>query len=91
MDREGEAVERTGNARIIDVIGDTAPALINYMEFVAEHTRAPILVNSFSQKSRLEALRHFAGTEVLPRIVYNFIAEAQTDMRDIYPFPDSGS
>ena len=79
LDREGEAAERTGNPRIIDVIGDTAQALINYMEFVAQHTSAPILVDSFSQKARLEALRHFAGTEILPRIVYNSINEGYTE------------
>ena len=38
-----------------------------------------MLVDSFSQKVRLEALRHFAGTEIAPRLVYNSIAEDYTD------------
>jgi tetrahydromethanopterin S-methyltransferase subunit H len=79
LEGDAEASARTGNPRFIDVIGDTGPALINYLEFVAQHTDAPLLVDSFSQKVRLEALRHFAGTEVAPRLVYNSIAEDTTD------------
>ncbi|MDY7076413.1 MAG: tetrahydromethanopterin S-methyltransferase subunit H [Chloroflexota bacterium] len=79
LDREAEAAARTSNPRLIDVIGDTAAALINYIEFVAAHSDAPILVDSFSQKVRLEAVRHFAGTEVVPRLVYNSIAEDYTE------------
>ncbi len=79
LERDAEASERTGNPRFVDVIGDTGPALINYLEFVAQHTDAPMLVDSFSQKVRLEAVRHFAGTEIAPRLVYNSIAEDYTD------------
>jgi tetrahydromethanopterin S-methyltransferase subunit H len=79
LDADAEASMRTGNPRFIDVIGDTGPALINYLEFVAQHTDAPMLVDSFSQKVRLEALRAFAGTEIAPRLVYNSIAEDYTD------------
>jgi len=79
LEREAEASARTGNPRLIDVIGDTGPALINYIEFVAAHSDAPILVDSFSQKVRLEALGHFAGSEVMPRLVYNSIAEDFTE------------
>lgn len=79
LDADAEASARTGNPRFIDVIGDTGPALINYLEFVAQHTDAPMLVDSFSQKARLEAVRHFAGTEVAKRLVYNSIAEDYTD------------
>ncbi len=78
LDQADEAAARTGNPHLVDVIGDTGPALINYLEFVAEHTDAPLLVDSFSQKVRLEAVRHFAGTEVATRLVYNSIAEDYT-------------
>lgn len=79
LDADTEASARTGNPRFIDVIGDTGPALINYLEFVSQHTDAPLLVDSFSQKVRLEALAHFAGTEIAPRLVYNSIAEDYTE------------
>jgi tetrahydromethanopterin S-methyltransferase subunit H len=79
LEQEAEAAARTGNPRLTDVIGDTGTALIKYIEFVAAHSDAPILVDSFSQKVRLEALRHFAGSEVMPRLVYNSIAEDFTE------------
>jgi len=79
LDADTEASARTGNPRFIDVIGDTGPALINYLEFVAQHTDAPMLVDSFSQKVRLEAVQYFAGSEIVPRLVYNSIAEDYTD------------
>jgi len=79
LDKEAEVSAATGNPRIIDVIGDTSEALINYVEFVAEHTSAPILVDSPLQKVRLETIRHFAGSEVVPRLIYNAIAEDHTD------------
>jgi tetrahydromethanopterin S-methyltransferase subunit H len=79
LELEAEASARTGNPRCIDVIGDTGPALVNYIEFVATHCNAPILIDSFSQKSRLEAVRHFAGSEIVPRLVYNSIAEDCTE------------
>ena len=65
----------TGNPRIIDPIGESSTALINYIEFIAAHTDAPILVDSPQQTARMEALRHFAGSDILPRLVYNSIAE----------------
>jgi tetrahydromethanopterin S-methyltransferase subunit H len=79
LDRAAEAAAQTCNPHFIDVIGDTAPALINYIEFVALHSDAPILVDSFSQQVRLEAVRYFAGSEVAPRLVYNSLAEDFTE------------
>jgi tetrahydromethanopterin S-methyltransferase subunit H len=60
-------------------VGDTGVALIRYIEFLARRTTAPILVDSPLPKVRIEALRHFAGTAVMPRLVYNSIAEDRTD------------
>lgn len=79
LDKEAEVSAATGNPRIIDVIGDTSEALINYIEFIIEHTSAPILVDSPLQKVRLETMKHFAGSEVMPRLVYNTIAEDHID------------
>jgi len=71
LDREEEMSLDTGNPRIIDVIGDTGQALINFIEWVAANTTSPILVDSAMPKARMEAIRHFAGTELVPRLVYN--------------------
>lgn len=71
LDREEEMSLSTGNPRIIDVIGDTGEALINYIEWVAANTTSPILVDSALPKARMEAIRHFAGSELIPRLIYN--------------------
>jgi tetrahydromethanopterin S-methyltransferase subunit H len=79
LDQESKVSLTTGNPRFIDVIGITPEALINYIEFVAENTLSPILVDSPSQQVRLAAIMHFAGTDVMPRLIYNAIAEDYTD------------
>jgi tetrahydromethanopterin S-methyltransferase subunit H len=77
--REAEMSASTANPRFIDPIGDSSEALINYIEFVADHCDAPILVDSPQQKARMEALNHFAGSEIMPRLIYNSIAEDFTE------------
>jgi tetrahydromethanopterin S-methyltransferase subunit H len=79
LDREAQASRGTANPRIIDPIGETAEALISYIQFIADHTEAPILVDSPLQKARLQALRHFAGSPVLSRLIYNSIGEDFTE------------
>ncbi|MBN1317797.1 MAG: tetrahydromethanopterin S-methyltransferase subunit H [Anaerolineales bacterium] len=71
LDREEELSAQTGNPRFIDVIGDTGEAMINYIEWVAANYSSPILVDSAIPKARMEAIRHFCGTEVAPRLIYN--------------------
>jgi tetrahydromethanopterin S-methyltransferase subunit H len=79
LEREAEAAARTHSPRLLDVVGDTGPALIRYVEFVAAHSDAPILVDSFSPKARMDVIRHFAGSEIMPRLVYNSLAEDYTE------------
>ncbi len=79
LQAEADESAFTGNPRFIDPVGETGTALIRYIEFLAQRTTAPILVDSPLQQVRVEALRHFAGSEVMPRLVYNSIAEDRTD------------
>lgn len=73
LDREAELSAETGNPRFIDVVGETTNALINYIEFVAANCEAPILVDSAIPKVRMETIKHFANTEIVPRLIYNSI------------------
>ncbi|HOU24774.1 MAG TPA: tetrahydromethanopterin S-methyltransferase subunit H [Anaerolineae bacterium] len=72
---EEEASSFSGNPRFIDPVADTSEALIRYIEFLAAQTTAPILVDSPLSAVRMETLRHFAGTEVMPRLIYNSLSE----------------
>ena len=71
LDKEEELSAQTGNPRIIDVIGDTGEALINYIEWVAANSSSPILIDSALPKARMEVIRHFSKTEIFPRLIYN--------------------
>jgi tetrahydromethanopterin S-methyltransferase subunit H len=70
---------QTGNPNIIDIIGDTGEALIHYIDFVAVHTTAPILVDSASAEARLEAMQHYSGSMLMSRLIYNSIDEHCTE------------
>lgn len=86
---EEEASRFSGNPRFIDPVADTSEALIRYIEFLAKETTAPILVDSPLPAVRLAALSHFAGTEVMPRLVYNSISEDHT-VEELAAIRDSG-
>ncbi|MFX0149020.1 MAG: tetrahydromethanopterin S-methyltransferase subunit H [Candidatus Hodarchaeota archaeon] len=79
LEKEDEVAKFTGNPRFIDVIGETSEALIKYVEFVASCTSKPIIIDSPSQKVRIETIRHFADTELMPRLIYNSIGIDHTD------------
>lgn len=79
LDREAAVAAETGNPRFVDVMGGTTEALISHIRFVAENCSAPILVDSPSQRVRIEAINHFAGSSLIPRLVYSSIAEDYTE------------
>jgi tetrahydromethanopterin S-methyltransferase subunit H len=78
LERDAQMAARNAIPRFIDPIGETAEALIKYIEFVAAHTDAPILVDSPRQQARMEAIEYFAGGPLVPRLIYNSIAEDLT-------------
>ncbi len=79
LESEAAAADETGNPHIIDVVGDNGEAMIHYLEFVAAHCDAPLLVDSPSVPARLAAVRYFRGSEIMPRLIYNSIDEHCTE------------
>ena len=79
LDEENDLSTQTGNPHFTDVIGDSSEALIKYVDFVAKNTSTPILIDSPSVKARIETMRHFAGSEIFSRLIYNSIGEDCTD------------
>ena len=73
LKKEEEISKLTGNPRFIDVIGETSEALIKYIEFVASQTSAPIVVDSPSHNVRMETIKHFSKTNLIPRLIYSSI------------------
>lgn len=71
LHREGEWSLTTSVPRMIDVIGESPRALARFVEFVAEETQGPILLDSPSWEVRVGALRSVAALGLVDRIVYN--------------------
>lgn len=79
LKKEEEISKLTGNPRFIDVIGETSEALIEYIEFVASQTSAPIVVDSPSHNVRMETLKYFSNSDLIPRLIYNSIGVDHTE------------
>ncbi|MEW5814899.1 MAG: hypothetical protein AB1798_05815 [Spirochaetota bacterium] len=79
LEKAKDASLKNGNPGFIDVIGGTYEALIKYTEFVAAKSDEPILIDSFSQKVRMEALKYFSDSEITERLIYNSSAEDFTE------------
>lgn len=82
FDREGaEALIRgqeemsrlTGNPHMVDVFASTSEALCRYIDFVADVTGAPFLVDSAAPAVRLSGMRHAVEAGLGERAVYNSI------------------
>ena len=73
LKKEEEISKLTGNPRFIDVIGETQEALIKYIKFVASQTSAPIVVDSPSHNVRMDVIKYFSKTNLIPRLIYSSI------------------
>lgn len=73
LNQQDSLSEKTGLPCIVDVIGDTPEALINFIEFVVKHTDAPFLIDSTRPEIRLPAARYALETGLGARTIYNSI------------------
>jgi len=62
---------RTGNPCMVDVVASTGPAIERYLDFVFDHTGAPVLVDGSSPDVRIAGARWAARCGVVDRVVYN--------------------
>jgi tetrahydromethanopterin S-methyltransferase subunit H len=79
VEKQDELSQQVGLPCILDVIGSTEKALITYLEFIAEITDAPMLVDSMSPAARMAAMKHFSNSDVMDRLIYNSIDEHFTE------------
>jgi tetrahydromethanopterin S-methyltransferase subunit H len=73
LEKEEELSLRTGNPRIIDVNGEYPEAMLRYIDFIAEATNSPFLIDSPNPKVGLAALKHVTEIGLVERAVYNSI------------------
>jgi tetrahydromethanopterin S-methyltransferase subunit H len=66
-----EFSDRTGNPCMLDVVGATPEAMITAIEFAAETSSCPLLIDGVSLQIRMEALRYVDEVGLSDRAVYN--------------------
>lgn len=74
-----DLASKLGISFMLDVVGDTAEALIKYMEFLYNITDVPLLLNSTLPETRIKALEFLAKRNILNRVVYNSINAFSTE------------
>ena len=70
---QDEMSEKTGIPCMVDVVAEKSDVLIRYIDFVAEATEAPFLINGPSASVRIAAARHAVEVGLQDRAVYNSI------------------
>lgn len=70
---QDEMSDKTGNPAMVDVVGASIPAMKSHLEFVADHTKAPIMIDSPSAEMRAVGLSYAKEQGILDRMIYNSI------------------
>ena len=86
--KQEELYDKTGNPFIVDVVGLSPEALERYIDFIADVTEAPFLVDSFSPNVRLSAIKYAIEVGLKERAIYNSIdnhvsEEETSSLRDL--------
>ena len=71
--KQDEFSELTGNPCMLDVVGATPQAIEKHLEFVADVTQSPLLIDGTTLDVRLAGLEYAAKAGLAERIVYNSI------------------
>jgi tetrahydromethanopterin S-methyltransferase subunit H len=75
IESQEELSSKTNVPHMVDIVGSTTSSIKKRIDFVAEVTDAPILVDSTLPDVRVEGFRHAAEIGLTDRIVYNSITD----------------
>lgn len=89
LNRLEQLRDMTGVPFMLDVVGTGEEAFKRYIDFVAEKTDAPFLMDAISPKLRLVAAKHVKEVGLTKRAVYSSINKG-TPQREIDQIKDSG-
>lgn len=73
IEKQEKMSNLTGNPHVLDVFASTAEALCKYIDFIADVTEAPFLVDSVSSSERIPAIKHAIEIGLGERAIYNSI------------------
>jgi tetrahydromethanopterin S-methyltransferase subunit H len=71
--------ERTGNPCMLDVVGATPEAIVRNLEFAAQTTAMPLLIDGTTTEVRIAGLQYVAEHGLADRVVYNSIQPEITE------------
>lgn len=71
--------EKVGAGFMLDVVGNTAEAFVNYVCFIRSITDTPILLNATMPETRIDALQRISDLGCNQNIIYNSINAFSTD------------
>ena len=74
-----ELSDKTGNPGLVDVVGMSEEAIKKYMEFVADVTDKPFLVDSAMADIKIAAVEYAKEVGLEKRIIYNSISPESKD------------
>lgn len=73
INTQEEFSDRTGNPCMLDVVGASSEALIKALDFTAEVSSVPLLLDGISARIRIDGLSYATESGLSDRIVYNSI------------------
>jgi tetrahydromethanopterin S-methyltransferase subunit H len=71
IEGQDQIAAKTGNPCMLDIVADTPESMKQYLDFVAEHTEAPILIDSTAVDTRIAAIEYATEIGLLNRVIYN--------------------
>ncbi len=71
LETQKELADKTGNPCMVDLVISYPEAASSLIDFTAEATNAPLLLDSTSAESRVAALNHACEIGIIDRVIYN--------------------
>jgi tetrahydromethanopterin S-methyltransferase subunit H len=79
IQKQDEMSILTGNPALVQIFSETEEALTTYIDFVADLTNAPFLIDSTEPMVRIGGLKHAEEVGLLDRAIYNSLNVSATD------------
>ncbi len=75
---QDEMSSTTGNPCMLQIVSETKEAMCRFIEFAAEQTEVPLILDSTSAEVRCSGLEYAEETGLLDRVVYNSLNVSAT-------------
>ncbi|MDP6057950.1 MAG: hypothetical protein QGH33_03620, partial [Pirellulaceae bacterium] len=89
IEHQDEFSELTGNPCMLDVVGATPDAIVKHLEFAAQVSECPLLIDGTTDEVRLAGLKYVAEAGLADRVVYNSI-QPETSDEELQAISDAG-